>query len=158
VAPVRDRAGRLGHHHGPGHRHVRRQRRLHLHRHGTLTATATPSDANGDPVTLTYVWKVNGTPVKPTTTPATTDTLNLSQSGKAAKGQTITVEVTPADPTLTGAVATAKATVADSAPVVDSAVITPNSPLEHPTTSDTLTVTVTSHDPDGDSVTNSFRW
>jgi cyclophilin family peptidyl-prolyl cis-trans isomerase len=115
----------------------------------TLTATATGADADGDPVTFTYVWKVNGN-----TVPNTTDTLDLSQVGNGDKGQTITVQVTPNDGTLSGAVATASTTVANSAPIVDSVTLAP----DPPSTTDTLAATVTSHDPDGEAVTLSFAW
>ena len=49
-----------------------------------LTATASTSDANGNPVSLTFVWTVNGT-VERTFTSATavTDTFNLSTLGPA---------------------------------------------------------------------------
>jgi hypothetical protein len=45
----------------------------------TLTATATKSDQDGDPVSLTFVWKVNGTVIRTfTSADALTDTLDLS--------------------------------------------------------------------------------
>src|SRR5262249_20139208 len=48
----------------------------------TLQATATTADNDGDPVTVTYVWQVNGQTVKTTpSTSQTTDSLDLSQSG-----------------------------------------------------------------------------
>ena len=79
----------------------------------TLTATATGADQDGDAVNFTYVWKVNGTVVQ--TTPATTsvtDTLDLSQPTFGDTGDTITVEVTPNDGTVNGALATATTIVA----------------------------------------------
>src|SRR5262249_43249464 len=69
----------------------------------TLTATATAQDADGDAITLTYVWKVNGTVVQTTAvTTATRDTLDLSRSGYGDQGDTITVEVTPDDGRING--------------------------------------------------------
>jgi hypothetical protein len=57
-----------------------------------VTATATKGDADGDTVTLTYVWKVNGATVKTTSGSATlTDTLDLAQAGNGDKGQTVSV-------------------------------------------------------------------
>ena len=45
----------------------------------TLTATAEVSDADGDPVTLTFVWSVNGVVVQTTAdTTCLTDTFDLS--------------------------------------------------------------------------------
>ncbi len=51
-------------------------------------------------MTLTYVWKVNGT-VKQTFTSATalTDTFDLSVAGNGDRGDTVTVSVTPNDGT-----------------------------------------------------------
>src|SRR5581483_685317 len=121
----------------------------------TLTATATPLDADGDPVTLTYVWKVNGSVVKTTAgTTATSDALDLSAAGNGDRGDTITVEVTPNDGFTDGTAAMAAATVADSAPVIDSVSIDQGSPR----TGDTLSVIVRSHDDDGDGVSYAYQW
>jgi hypothetical protein len=122
----------------------------------TLTATVNAFDPNGDPVTLTYVWKVDGV-VKKTTasTSARTDTFDLSQAGNGDRGQVITVEVTPSDGTLNGAVASASATVADSVPVIGSVTLTPT----NPGTDDTVTATVGGvTDADGDPVTLTYVW
>lgn len=76
-----------------------------------LTATATTSDPENDPVTLTYVWKINGTTVK--TTPATdslTDVLNLDDFDPAV-GATVTVTATPNDGTTNGTPANSGVTV-----------------------------------------------
>ena len=69
-----------------------------------LTATATKADADGNPVSLTFVWTVNGT-VERTFTSATalTDTFDLSQAGYGTPGNVIRVEVTPNDGFLNGA-------------------------------------------------------
>src|SRR5262249_32023256 len=66
----------------------------------------------------------------------------------------ITVEVTPNDGTLNGTKVSASATVVDTAPVIDSVVID----QANPKTNDTLSVTVVSHDDDGDAVTYSYQW
>src|SRR6185436_9165980 len=73
----------------------------------TLTATATSADADNDAVTLSYVWKVNGTTRKTTTTTSLTDTFDLSQAGNGDKGDTITVEVTPNDGSVNGSLVSA---------------------------------------------------
>jgi autotransporter-associated beta strand protein len=80
-----------------------------------LTATATKSDADGAPVSLTFVWKVNGA-VKQThtSTTALTDTFDLSLPGNGDPGDVITVEVTPNDGILNGATVTDAATVVDN--------------------------------------------
>jgi uncharacterized repeat protein (TIGR01451 family) len=125
----------------------------------TVTATVTPADADGDPVTLTYVWTktVNGkttTLRTVTATQSTTDTLDLSVAGNGDHGDIITLTVTPNDGFVDGAVASAAVTVADSAPVLDSVSINQAAPK----TNDTLTVNVSSHDADGDSVSYGYQW
>src|SRR5206468_3810377 len=72
-----------------------------------LTATATRSDADGDAVSLHYVWKNGSTVVRDVTKSAgtsadLTDSLNLALAGNGNKGDTITVEVTPNDGTVDG--------------------------------------------------------
>jgi hypothetical protein len=80
-----------------------------------LTARVTTSDIDGTPVTLTYVWKVNGT-IQQTHAGVTslTDTFDLSQPGYGDRGDTITVEVTPSDGLLSGSTVSASAIVADA--------------------------------------------
>ncbi len=120
----------------------------------TLTATATRADLDGDAVTLTYVWKVNGATRQTTTTSSLTDTFDLSQSGNGNNGQNVSVTVTPNDGTVDGAPVVDSATVGNAAPVVDSVSIDQASPR----TNDTLTATVTSHDADGDALTTGYQW
>ena len=56
-----------------------------------LTATATDSDPYGKPVTLTYVWTVNGAVKQTFVSTALTDSFNLSVPGNGDKGDTIVV-------------------------------------------------------------------
>jgi hypothetical protein len=118
-----------------------------------LTATATAFDLDGDPVTLTYVWKVNGVPVQSTTTTSLADTFNLALPGHGDKGQTVSVEVTPNDGTANGAMVSASAVVVGSAPT---ATVVLNSTAPH--TNDVLTATSTASDPDSDPVTLTYVW
>jgi cyclophilin family peptidyl-prolyl cis-trans isomerase len=77
-----------------------------------LTATVTASDPDQDAVILKYVWKVNGAVVKTTAnTSALTDTLDLSVAGQGDAGDNITVEVTPHDGTIDGALASDVVTI-----------------------------------------------
>ena len=119
-----------------------------------LTATATKSDADGDPVSLTYVWQVNGV-TKRTFTSATalTDTFDLGLPGNGDRGDTITVEVTPTDGILNGTTVTDTAVVADTAPV---ATVSLNTHV--PRTNGVLTATATTSDADGDPVSLTFVW
>ena len=121
----------------------------------TVTATATRNDADGDAVTLTYVWKVNGVTRKTTSASSSlTDTLDLSGAGDGDKGQTVSVEVTPNDANQNGTTVSDSEVVANSAPTVSTVTIDQGSP----TTNQTLTVSVTSADPDGDARTYAYQW
>jgi fibronectin type 3 domain-containing protein len=83
----------------------------------TLTATATKTDAEGQAVSLTYVWKVNGVSKRTTTTTSLTDSFNLGTAGNGDKGDSVIVEVTPNDGLVDGTTVSAGATVANSDPV-----------------------------------------
>jgi fibronectin type 3 domain-containing protein len=85
----------------------------------TLTATATKSDADGQQVSLTFVWKVNGTTKRTfTSASALTDTFNLATAGNGDRGDVVRVEVTPNDGIVDGTTASDQVTVANSAPVL----------------------------------------
>lgn len=77
-----------------------------------LTAFATATDADVDPLTLQYVWKVNGVTKRTTVTAATSDSFDLGQPGNGNKGDQVTVELTASDGTLSSLTATASVTVA----------------------------------------------
>ena len=83
-----------------------------------LTATATRADADGDAVTLTYVWSVDGVVRKTTTASSSlTDTFDLSAAGNGDAGDVVTVRVTPSDGTGAGQPAEDAVTIAaDPAP------------------------------------------
>lgn len=101
----------------------------------TLTATATAADPDKDPVTLTYVWQVNGNTVQTTAnTSSFTDTLHLS--GISKPGDTVTVIVTPNDGIQNGATAFSTATVVE--PTVGTLTFAPSDPA----TTDTLTASL----------------
>ncbi len=67
-----------------------------------LVATTSASDADGDAITLTYVWRVDGAVVRTTTTTAATDSFDLRR-GAAHVGDAVTVTVTPSDGMMEGA-------------------------------------------------------
>ena len=82
-----------------------------------LTATATPADLDGDTVTMTFQWTVNGVVRQTHTQTATTDTFSLATAGNGDTGDVVVVQVTPSDGSAGGSSATASATVAaDSTP------------------------------------------
>ncbi|MBX3401239.1 MAG: cadherin-like domain-containing protein [Gemmataceae bacterium] len=119
-----------------------------------LTATVTTEDTDGDPVYLTYVWRVNGEIVRTMgSTTTTTDALDLSQLGYGNRGDVITVAVASNDRIEVGNSATASATVANTAPT---ATVTLNTTT--PGTNTLLVATVTRSDADGDPVTLTYRW
>ena len=75
-----------------------------------LTATVAATDADGDALTFTYVWKVNGAIRRTAVTAATSDSFDLGKPGNGNKGDVVTVDVTASDGSLT-ATASATATV-----------------------------------------------
>ena len=118
-----------------------------------LTATATGDDFDGDTVSFSYLWKVNGNIVQSTLTADLTDTLDLSNAGNGDNGDTVTVTVIPGDGSNQGDTVTDTANVGNQVPVVDSVTIT--------NTLRTFTVATTNvvaHDDDGDTLTYDYQW
>lgn len=112
----------------------------------TLSCSATGSDIDGDPVTLSYGWKVNSNTVS-----GTSSTLSTGYK----KGDSVTCTVTPNDGTVAGTAQTSAAvTIQNSAPTVSTPVITPSSPK----VADPLVCTASGSDLDGDTVTLSYVW
>ncbi len=104
-------------------------------------------DVDGDTVTYTYAWYVNGA--------ATGDTTSTLSSG-FVKSDEVSCRVTPADDDGSGsAVSSNTVTVENSAPSVASVSLAPDPAYE----ADTLTCTPdTASDGDGDSVSYSYSW
>lgn len=116
----------------------------------TLTASVTATDLDGDTITYSYDWYVDGFPRGSTSA-------SLSGVNYFDKGQSIYVVVTPNDGTNNGATETSSTlTVLNSAPTTPVVEITPTSAAE----GDDLTCTVitNSTDVDGDIATYSFAW
>jgi len=119
-----------------------------------LTATATKNDPDGDAVSLTFVWKVNGVTKRTfSSSSALSDTFDLSVAGNGSKGDAVTVDVTPNDGLFDGTAAADSATIVNSAP---SATVSLND--HSPRTNDTLTATATKADADVDAVSLTFVW
>ena len=79
----------------------------------TLTANVTSHDGNGDPLTTSYQWSRNGTPISG----ATSATLNLATAGNGDRGDLIRVTVSVNDGTVSSAPSTSNpVTVVNSAP------------------------------------------
>ena len=120
-----------------------------------VTATATSADVNGQPVKLTYVWRIGTTEVKTTSaTSSLTDTLDLSTLSQDAVGQVVTVTVTPNDTVADGTAVTATRTISANVAPTATVALTPASP----TTTSTLTATATAADSNGQAVTLTYVW
>ena len=117
----------------------------------TVTATATASDTEGDVITYTYVWKVNGQDVRTFSSTSRTDSLDLSVDGNGNRGDTVSVAVTATSPngnngTSTSGTLTDSTVVENSAPTVQNVAF--NAPVGRQTQ-----ILLTSSDPDGDALT-----
>jgi hypothetical protein len=112
----------------------------------TLTCSYTSfSDADGDADVSTFEWTIGGVVV------GTADTL----SGSFSKGNTVQCEVTPDDGIDAGTPVSATRTIANSAPSLTDADISPSSPVA----TDTLTCSYSGYaDLDGDSDASTYEW
>jgi cyclophilin family peptidyl-prolyl cis-trans isomerase len=130
-----------------------------------VTANVVDTGANNHTVSLTYEWSVTDTsnhttaiPSATKTTTSTTASLDLTTLAglgiTLAKGDTISVKVTPKDGSLTGSAVTKTATIADSPPVISNLTLLP----DNPTSTQSVTATPTTTDADNDSVTVNFAW
>ncbi len=109
------------------------------------------ADADGDAITIHYVWTVNGSVVEEDDG-GTNELLNTP----LYRGDTVVVTAYATDGQLTSATATSnQVTVNDSAPTVDSVTVSPDPGHE----TDTLTCTpVNAVDVDGDTIRYSYKW
>jgi len=76
-----------------------------------LTGTALGTDTDGDALTYTYTWRVNGVVMRTATVTDTTDRFDLKAKGNGDKGDVVTLTVTAFDGAGTSSPATASATV-----------------------------------------------
>jgi FG-GAP repeat len=115
----------------------------------TLSASIVSTDADGDSVSHTYAWTVDGSVV------STAET--LSGSLYFNRGDDITLTVTPSDGTDSGApVTSATLTVSNSPPAGLVLAISPSSPSDDDVLVCAIDTTPT--DPDGDTVTTTVSW
>lgn len=113
-----------------------------------LQAVTTLQDIDGDEVTATYAWTVEGVPFA-----LVGDTLPAQA---LVRGQTISVRVTPNDGAIDGTAVNASVVVDNALPTVAAVTL---SPADDVTTDVELTASVEGvFDIDGDDVTLSYRW
>lgn len=117
----------------------------------TLSALAgTLTDADGDTVTLSYAWTVDG---------VSTGTTGTTLDGGTwfDRDEVVEVTVTPSDGTDTGTPVTAYVTVRNSAPTAPVVTVTPANPEED--VDDLLCeITTAATDADGDPITYGVEW
>jgi hypothetical protein len=104
------------------------------------------TDPDGDPVTLTWAWTVNGR-----------DAAIAAQDVPAARttrGEVWVATAVPNDGLADGTPATATTSIDNTAPAVAAVTLSPNPPGE----ADTLTAGVTAFDADDDEITLAYTW
>ena len=112
-----------------------------------VASITTPStDPEGDGISYTYAWSVDGTP-----TAHTTDTVPAADT---SSGEVWTVIVTSSDGMGEGGSGTATVSVGNTLPVILSVSLSPTTVY----TNDTITATVDTEDADGDSTSLSYEW
>jgi hypothetical protein len=111
-----------------------------------VSVIAETSDADGDSVSLSYVWTKNGVETTGIGWALSPDLTEI--------GDTWSVAVTPDDGEMSGEPRSASFSVVNSPPSVQDIEILPIDPV----TDSLLSVTVTVVDPDGDEVTLNYRW
>ncbi len=111
------------------------------------------SDADGDAVTYSVTWTVDGVAYTGTTTSYSGDTIPASVT---TAGESWTCTATPHDGDDAGTAASASLTVGagNAAPSITSLVLSPTSP----DTDATVTATAITYDADGDAVTVRYAW
>jgi DNA-binding beta-propeller fold protein YncE len=120
---------------------------------GVLSATAAASDADNDPISYRFVWRVNGALRRSTSGLNPSDSLDLGVAGNGDHGDAVVVELVASDGTLDSAVASAAASVVNSAPTIAVSLNT-----TEPSTKSILIATVFAQDLDSDSLTYVYTW
>ena len=118
---------------------------------GVVKAQASFTDADDDPLQLSYEWLIGNTTIPG----ATTDTLDLSKAGHGDHGDKISVKVTADDGREGITTAQASVTVANTAPTAGTVTIVPAAPRA----AAALTARPSAfRDVDGDTLAYTYRW
>ena len=118
-----------------------------------ITATATATDADGDPLSYTFTWKVNSATRAVNSGPNASSSFDLAVAGNGDRGQTVLVEVVASDGALQSDTASASAVVANSPPTV-----TVSLSDTTPRSNDVLVATASAQDVDSDPLTLTYTW
>lgn len=118
-----------------------------------IIATVTSSDADGDGLTWTFTWKVNGNIRQVVSGANGSDRFDLSSAGNGDRGDTIAVDVVASDGTLQSPTASAAAIVANTPPMV-----TVSLSDTTPRTNQILTATAAGADADADALSYTYTW
>ena len=117
----------------------------------SIAATVVASDADGDAVTLGYVWYVDSTPSLSTHS-------YLDGSSYFSKDQVVYVEVTPTDGTSVGTPVTSSSiTISNTLPGAPTVALTPAAPAAG-LNDIVCTVATASFDSDNDTISYSYEW
>jgi hypothetical protein len=119
----------------------------------TLTATAIASDVDGDSLTYTFTWKVDGAVRSVVSGPNASSSFDLTVAGNGDRGQTVLVEVVASDGTLQSPTAAASAVVVNSSPTVTLS-LSDTSPQSR----DVLIAAASAQDADADPLTLNYTW
>ena len=120
-----------------------------LYTDSIVQAIVDVNDVDGDAVSLSYVWLVNGVPVASETSSTLDGNLHFDV------GDRVVARVTPSDGALSGAIASsAMVIVEDSLPTVTSVGFVSSTVY----TDDTIVVNAIAEDADGESASIEYRW
>ena len=116
----------------------------------TLSASVVSSDADGDALSLSYAWYVDGVLTR------SGSSSSLSGASYFDRDEVVYVEVTADDGTDTDSEASSSVTVENTAPTAPGVEITPTEPVAGDDM--TCSVTTASTDDDGDAISYTFGW